>query len=56
MMGTPDDVDEAENVAVIETMEDYIIKMAHEKKFMGVMTTNTNALTRVSPCYYLKAV
>lgn len=52
MMGTPEDVDEAESVAVVETMENHIIQMAHEKKFMGVMTTNTNPLTKVGQQIY----
>jgi len=51
MMGTPDDTDEGESVATIEAMEDYIIRMAHENRFMGVLTTNTNALTRVTAIY-----
>ncbi|CAL8104334.1 unnamed protein product [Orchesella dallaii] len=46
MMGTPDDVDEGESVAAVEAMEDHVLRMAHEKQFMGVLTTNTNPLTR----------
>jgi len=45
-MGTSEDIDESENVFVIQFMEERVIKMAEEKKFFGVMTTNTNALTQ----------
>lgn len=47
-MGTTEDVDQAEAIAIVEAMEDHIIALAEEQHFMGVMTTNTNPLTRVS--------
>jgi len=48
MMGTSEEVDESENVVVIEYMEEYVLRLAKEKNFLGIMTTNTSALTQVS--------
>ena len=47
MMGTPEDVDDAERVSLIEMMEEQNILIAKEKQFIGILTTNTNPLTMV---------
>lgn len=47
MMGTDDSLSAADNVVMIQIMEQETIKLAKERGFAGVFTTNTNELTRV---------
>lgn len=56
LTGTSEDIDESENVFVIQFMEERVIQMAEEKKFFGVMTTNTNALTQVDNPFRLYSI
>jgi len=49
MMGTHEQVSEAENVPLIKFVEEEITRIAKDKKFVGVFTTNTNPLAIVSP-------
>lgn len=46
MMGTKSHLTAKENVMVMQAMEDEIIRMAREKNFEGVFTTNTSPLTQ----------
>ena len=48
MMGTDAELSPAENVALIQLMEQETLKLAKSRGFIGVFTTNTNELTRVS--------
>jgi len=52
MMGTSEELDESDNVLVIQYMEEKNLLMARDKGFLGVMTTNTNALTQVKNAFY----
>ena len=47
MMGTHEDLSEAENVYLIEFMEEEIVRLGLQQEFTGIFTTNTNALTQV---------
>lgn len=47
MMGTVEDLNAQENVAVINFMEDQVLSLAKRKNFAGIFTTNTNPLTQV---------
>lgn len=46
-MGTCAELDAKENVAVVQFMEKEILRIAKEKQFSGVLSTNTNPLTQV---------
>lgn len=47
MMGTNSTLTAKENVAVIQFMEEEVIRLARSKEFAGIFTTNTNPLTQV---------
>lgn len=47
MMGTHADLDGRENVAVMQFMETESLKLAKQKQFTGIFTTNTSPLTQV---------
>ncbi|KAK4875342.1 hypothetical protein RN001_011764 [Aquatica leii] len=46
MMGTNSSLTPKENVAVIQFMEEEVIRIASLKNFAGILTTNTNPLTQ----------
>ncbi|KAF5292447.1 hypothetical protein FQA39_LY13994 [Lamprigera yunnana] len=46
MMGTNSSLSPKENVAVIQFMEEEIIRLAKMRNFAGIFTTNTNPLTQ----------
>lgn len=48
MMGTDDLLNAAQNIQVVTCMESEILRIAEQKGFTGVLTTNTNPLTQVS--------
>lgn len=45
MMGTAEGLKAKDNIAIMAFMESEIIKIAKEKGFEGILTTNTNPLT-----------
>lgn len=45
MLGTAENLKAKDNIAIIAFMETEIIRMAKEKGFEGILTTNTNPLT-----------
>jgi hypothetical protein len=47
MMGTHESIDESENVFLVTYMEEECLRRAKERRFIGIMTTNTNPLTQV---------
>lgn len=47
-MGTHSDLTGKENVAVMQFMENESLKLAKQKNFFGILTTNTSPLTQVS--------
>ncbi|KAF5303145.1 hypothetical protein FQR65_LT08308 [Abscondita terminalis] len=46
MMGTNSSLTPKENVAVIQFMEEEVVRLAKNKSFAGILTTNTNPLTQ----------
>ncbi|EFA09829.1 beta-alanyl-bioamine nonribosomal peptide synthetase ebony isoform X2 [Tribolium castaneum] len=46
MMGTHSSLSPKENVAVMQFMEDEVLKLATERHFEGIFTTNTSPLTQ----------
>lgn len=46
LMGTSADLNASENVAVMNYMDEEVIKLAKRKQFVGVLTTNTSPLTQ----------
>ncbi|XP_066590033.1 beta-alanyl-bioamine nonribosomal peptide synthetase ebony [Prorops nasuta] len=46
MMTTSEDLSPAENVTVMGEMEEYCLRLAKEKNFIGIFTTNTSPLTQ----------
>ncbi|KAL1449570.1 hypothetical protein WDU94_002062, partial [Cyamophila willieti] len=46
MMGTEKALDAKENVEIITTMEEEILRIAQDRQFHGILTTNTNPLTQ----------
>lgn len=48
MMGTNSTLTPKENVAVIQFMEEEVIRVARSNNFAGIFTTNTSPLTQVS--------
>lgn len=46
MMGTAEQLNARENIAVMAFMENEVVKMATNKGFKGIVTTNTNPLTQ----------
>lgn len=48
MIGTHEDIDDAENVILIAFIEEENLRCAREKNFNGIFTTNTNPLTQVN--------
>lgn len=48
MMGTDDLLNAAQNIEVVTCMENEILRIAEQRGFAGVFTTNTNPLTQVS--------
>jgi hypothetical protein len=48
MMGTHSELTAQENVNVMNFMESEVLTLAKSKRFAGIFTTNTNALTQVS--------
>jgi hypothetical protein len=47
MMGTHSTLSPKENVAVMQFMEDEVLRLATERHFEGIFTTNTSPLTQV---------
>jgi hypothetical protein len=47
MMGTHSSLSPKENVAVMQFMEDEVLRLATERHFEGIFTTNTSPLTQV---------
>lgn len=45
MMGTAKTLSSTENIQVVNFMEQQVLKIAKEKGFKAIVTTNTNALT-----------
>ena len=54
MMATHESLSPAENVTLIQFMEQETLKLAKHRGFVGVFTSNTNELTRVSPSRFKK--
>lgn len=48
MMGTKSYLTPKENVIVMQAMEEEVLKLARERGFEGIFTTNTSPLTQVS--------
>ncbi|GJQ71326.1 hypothetical protein Trydic_g11060 [Trypoxylus dichotomus] len=46
MMATRSTLTPGENVAIMSFMEDEVLKLANERKFAGIFTTNTSPLTQ----------
>ncbi|CAH1976278.1 unnamed protein product [Acanthoscelides obtectus] len=46
MMATHSSLSPKENVAVMQFMEDEVLKLARERNFTGILTTNTSPLTQ----------
>lgn len=46
MMGTAEQLNARDNIAVMAFMENEVVKMATNKGFKGIVTTNTNPLTQ----------
>lgn len=46
MMGTAQDLSSKQNIMTMHFMEQEVIRLATEKKFQGILTTNTNPLTQ----------
>lgn len=46
MMGTAKFLNSSENIQVVSFMEQEILRMAKEMNFDGIITTNTNQLSR----------
>lgn len=46
MMGTNTALSAQENIAVMQFMEDEVLKLAKRKQFVGIFTTNTSRLTQ----------
>lgn len=46
MMGTSADLTPQENIVVINFMENQSLAIARQRHFLGIMTTNTSALTQ----------
>lgn len=46
MMATHEKLDAAENVVLMRLMEKHCLKIAKERKFKGILTTNTSPLTQ----------
>lgn len=47
MMGTSSDLNPQENIACMHFMENEVLRVAKEKQFAGILTTNTSPLTQV---------
>lgn len=45
MLGTAENLKAKDNIAIIAFMESEIIRIAKEKGYEGILTTNTNPLT-----------
>uniref|UniRef100_A0A8D8SYR8 Mycosubtilin synthase subunit C n=1 Tax=Cacopsylla melanoneura TaxID=428564 RepID=A0A8D8SYR8_9HEMI len=46
MMGTEKSLNAKENVEIITAMEEEILRIAQDRQFQGILTTNTNPLTQ----------
>lgn len=46
MMGTKEDLSTKENVIIMQTMEEEVLKIAMDRGFEGIFTTNTSPLTQ----------
>lgn len=46
MMATSQDLNAKENIAVMNFMENEVLKLAHRKNFAGILTTNSSPLTQ----------
>jgi len=53
LMGTSEDVDDAEGVVLIELVEEHLISIAEKNHFEGIFATNTNPLTMVCKIYLI---
>lgn len=51
MMATHSSLLPNENVAVMQYMEDEVLKLADRKGFTGIFTTNTSPVTQVISLY-----
>lgn len=47
MMATRSTLTPGENVSIMNFMEDEVLKLAIERQFAGIFTTNTSPLTQV---------
>lgn len=47
MMGTHAELNPQENIACMHFMEHEVLRLAKEKQFAGILTTNTSPLTQV---------
>lgn len=47
MMATHEELPTQENVAVIQFMEEELVRIAKKKGYIGIFTTNTSPLTQV---------
>ncbi len=47
MMGTDSSLNAAQNIQVVTCMEEEVLRLAKQRGFVGVLTTNTNPLTQV---------
>lgn len=47
MMGTHANLSPQENIACMHFMESEVLKVAKDKQFAGILTTNTSPLTQV---------
>lgn len=54
MMGTEQSLSAADNVEAIQAMEEETLEIARRRGFLGIFTTNTSPLTKVSNICILK--
>lgn len=56
MMATNQDLTPAENVIIMNKMEEECLNLARRKNFVGIFTTNTSPLTQVSSTLVIKYI
>ncbi|ALC47897.1 e [Drosophila busckii] len=57
MMGTAEDLNPRENIACMHFMEHEVLRVAREKQFAGIFTTNTSPLTQqLADVYHYKTL
>lgn len=57
MMGTAENLNPRENIACMHFMEHEVLRVAREKQFAGIFTTNTSPLTQqLADVYHYKTL